>query len=151
MRLGVGPIFGWKWKWSNGVKKVEMNLFWYISMKQTSTLPNRVVWSWCLIMRECFYAFWICSRTKDFTIVWLWPAITPVQNLSTALCYTLSESPGWQLSHGLTLDMCCHIKIKSNLPKSKKIGPFQHFLCCSPKKLSSRQSENIDASGLSNT
>ena len=47
---------------------------------------------------------YFCLRSQNFTVVWLWAAITPVQNLTRPISSTFSESSGRQLSDGPILD-----------------------------------------------
>ena len=51
-----------------------------------------------------FTAPYFCLRSQNFTVVWLWAAITPVQNLTRPISSTFSESSGRQLSDGPILD-----------------------------------------------
>ena len=62
-----------------------------------------------------FTAPYFCLRSQNFTVFWLWAAITPVQNLTRPISSTFSESSGCQLFHGPILDIFFFEKISRNL------------------------------------
>ena len=98
-----------------------------------------------------FTAPYFCLRSQNFTVVWLWGAITPVQNLTRPISSTFSESSGRQLSDGPILGFFFFEQISRNKRFMRK-GFFLHFCMTAPRKFSSgRQSDNIDARGLPNS
>ena len=74
-----------------------------------------------------FTASYFCSRSQNFRVFRLWPAVTPVQKLKNPISYTFSEPSGRQLSHGGTLDIWCSSKISLHLTKCKKLPVFAFF------------------------
>ena len=88
-------------------------------------------------MKSWFWKLWPClffltprifaNGPLNFTFVWLWAAITPVQKLENPISYTFSEPSGRQLSHGGTLDIWCSNKISLKLTICKKLPVFAFF------------------------
>ena len=91
-----------------------------------------------------FTAPYFCLRSQNFTVVWLWAAITPVQNLTRPINSTFSESSGRQLSDGPILVFFVLQQISRNKRFMRK-GVFLHFCMTAPRKFSKNlQSDNIE-------
>ena len=59
-------------------------------------------------------ASYFCLRSQNFTVFWLWAAITPVQKLTRPISSTFLESSGRSLSHGSILDIFFFEQISRN-------------------------------------
>jgi len=103
------------WKRSRNKKRYGRNFeIWALILNQRGAImigSTLIQWqrSKMKITAVSFFvtAPYFCLRSQNFTVVWLWAAITPVQNLTRPISSTFSESSGRQLSDGPTLVFFC--------------------------------------------